>query len=176
MGRYCGYLALMSGLATGAEQVYLHEDGITLKDLQRDVELLLRRYNNGKRLGLVIRNEYANDVYDTQFIAKLYEEEGGDVFDVREAILGHLQQGGDPSPFDRSIATRLASRGMEMLVNNVNGKEPESKAIGLQGGHIISIDIEDMPKHVDMKYHRPKHPWWHRLKEIFEVFAFYDKY
>ena len=34
MGRYCGYLALMSGLATGAERVYLHEEGVTLHDLQ----------------------------------------------------------------------------------------------------------------------------------------------
>jgi 6-phosphofructokinase 1 len=40
MGHYCGYLALMSGLATGAERVYLHEEGITLNDLQRDVKNL----------------------------------------------------------------------------------------------------------------------------------------
>ena len=37
MGRRCGYLALLSGLATGAERVYMHEDGVTLADLQRDL-------------------------------------------------------------------------------------------------------------------------------------------
>ena len=37
MGRYCGYLALMSGLATGAERVYIDEEGVRLKDLQMDV-------------------------------------------------------------------------------------------------------------------------------------------
>ena len=43
MGRRCGYLALMSGLATGAEKVYMHEDGVTLADLQRDLDSLQRR-------------------------------------------------------------------------------------------------------------------------------------
>ena len=44
MGRYCGYLALMSGLATGAERVYLNEEGVTLNDLQTDVERSERRF------------------------------------------------------------------------------------------------------------------------------------
>ena len=54
MGRYCGYLALMSAIATGAERVYMHEEGITLKDLQRDIELLKQGFQQGKRLGLMI--------------------------------------------------------------------------------------------------------------------------
>ncbi len=40
MGRYCGYLALLSALATGAERVYLHEEGVRLTDLERDIEQL----------------------------------------------------------------------------------------------------------------------------------------
>src|SRR5512140_2906710 len=90
MGHYCGYLALMGGMATGAERVYLHEEGVKLRDLQVDVEKLLTGFNTGKRLGLMIRNEQANSIYTTQFICSLFEEEGRDVFDVRPAILGHL--------------------------------------------------------------------------------------
>src|SRR5690606_18164485 len=56
MGRNCGYLALMSGLATGAERVYINEEGITLKDLLQDVENLNYGFSHGKRLGLMIRN------------------------------------------------------------------------------------------------------------------------
>ena len=52
MGRYCGYLALMSGLATGAERVYMHEEGISLSDLQVDLENLITGFQHGKRLGL----------------------------------------------------------------------------------------------------------------------------
>ena len=75
MGHYCGYLALMSGLATGAERFYLPEEGITLKDLQQDVDILCRGFQAGKKLGLIIRSEYANSVYTTNFICSLYEEE-----------------------------------------------------------------------------------------------------
>ncbi len=61
-------------------------------------------------MGLIIRNEMANEIYSTSFMNALFEEEGGDLFDVRQAILGHMQQGGDPSPFDRILATRMAAK------------------------------------------------------------------
>jgi 6-phosphofructokinase 1 len=86
MGRYCGYLAFMSGLATGAEQVYLHEEGVTLRDLEADLAQLTQGFEQDKRLALVVRNEYANPVYTTDFIAALFEEEGSDLFDVRREI------------------------------------------------------------------------------------------
>ena len=60
MGHWCGYLALMGGLATGAERVYIPEEGVTLRDMQVDVENLNRGFEAGKRLGLIIRAEYAN--------------------------------------------------------------------------------------------------------------------
>jgi 6-phosphofructokinase 1 len=78
MGRYCGYLALMSGLATGAERVYLHEEGVTLRDLQADLTAMIDRFQQGSRLSLMIRNEYANPLYSTGFMSALFEQEGGD--------------------------------------------------------------------------------------------------
>ena len=120
MGRYCGYLALMSALATGAERAYLHEEGITLNMLQNDIEFLNDGFRHGKRVGLMIRNEDANPLYNTPFLAALFEEEGGDLFDVRMAVLGHLQQGGDPTPYDRILATRLTSDAIDFLVEACN--------------------------------------------------------
>lgn len=92
---------MMSGMATGAERVYINEEGVRFKDLVEDVEMMNKDFREGKRLGLVIRNELANPVYSTDFMCALFEEEGQNLYDVRQAILGHLQQGGDPSPFDR---------------------------------------------------------------------------
>ena len=83
MGRDCGYLALMSGLATGAERVYLPEEGITLDDLTADVHALAEGFRSGKRLGLMIRSENADPVYTTGFITSLFEKEGGELFDAR---------------------------------------------------------------------------------------------
>jgi 6-phosphofructokinase 1 len=51
--------------------------GVKLRDLQVDVEKLLNRFQSGKRLGLMIRNEYANPVYTTEFICSLFEERKG---------------------------------------------------------------------------------------------------
>ncbi|MGD0878056.1 MAG: 6-phosphofructokinase, partial [Anaerolineales bacterium] len=116
MGHWSGYLALMGGIATGAERVYLPEEGVTLRDMQIDVANLNRAFEAGKRLGLILRSEYSNKVYNTPFMCALFEEEGRGVFDVRPAILGHLQQGGDPSPFDRIQATRLSRLCLDYLI------------------------------------------------------------
>jgi 6-phosphofructokinase 1 len=166
MGRKCGYLALMGGLATGAEQVYLHETGVTLKDLQTDVENLAHGFKGGKRLGLMIRNEDANLVYSTGFMCALFEEEGGGLFDVRQSILGHLQQGGNPSPFDRIQATRLATRCIDYLIEQASQGNSQSAFIGLQGKEIKFHNLEDFPRMSDMKNQRPKEQWWMGLREI----------
>jgi 6-phosphofructokinase 1 len=171
MGHYCGYLALMSGLATGAERFYLPEEGIKLSDLQQDVEVLCRGFQAGKKLGLVIRSEYANSVYTTQFICSLYEEEGRDTFDVRPAILGHLQQGGDPSAFDRIQATRFASLSLDYLINECNQGTSNSAFIGLQNGKFIFHDMRDFDRMADLKYQRPKDQWWLQLKGITKLMA-----
>ena len=171
MGRSCGYLALMSGLATGAERVYINEEGVTLKDLQKDVDNLNYGFAHGKRLGLMIRNEAANPIYDTPFMCKLFEEEGADLFDVRQSILGHLQQGGNPSPFDRIQATRLATRCINYLIDQVENKSSQSAFIGLQGTEIKFHNMEDFDRMIDLHYERPKDQWWMDLRPIARVLA-----
>ena len=171
MGHWCGYLALMSGLATGAEKSYLPEDGITLTELQQDVDSLVRGFNMGKRLGLVIRNEAANHIYSTSFICALFEEEGKEVFDVRPAILGHLQQGGDPSPFDRIQATRLARLCIEHLIECCNQGDTTACFIGLQDGKFIFHDMRDFDRMADLTFQRPRQQWWLSLKPIAHTMA-----
>ncbi|GAB4530225.1 MAG: 6-phosphofructokinase [Anaerolineales bacterium] len=171
MGRYCGYLALMSGMATGAERVYLHEEGITLRDLQQDIESLTHAFRAGKRLGLMIRNERANQVYTTAVMSALFEEEGGDLFVVRQAILGHLQQGGDPSPFDRIQATRMARRCVSYLLEHVRDGDTQSAFIGMQGKEILFHNLEDFPRMVDEAHQRPRQQWWMEMRPIVRLLA-----
>lgn len=171
MGRDCGYLALMGGMATGAERVYLNEEGVSLHDLEQDVRKLVDGFQHGKRLGLMIRNENANPIYTTDFMAALFEEEGGDLFDVRQAILGHQQQGGDPSPFDRIQATRLATRCIERLVELAGNASSDSYFIGLQGREIAFHNLEDFPRMIDEKHQRPRNQWWMDLRPIARVLA-----
>ncbi len=171
MGRMCGYLALMSSLATGAERVYLPEEGIMLRDLEADLSHLVDGFQQGKRLGLMIRNEQASAVYTTEFISALFEEEGKDLFEVRQAILGHLQQGGDPSPFDRIQATRLAARCVDFLTAEAGKTSSAGAFIGLQAGHVKFSSLEDLPRMVDEAHQRPKEQWWMELRPIARVLA-----
>ncbi len=171
MGRFCGYLALLGGLATGAERVYIHEEGITLKDLQDDVDHLVTGFTEGKKLGLMIRNESAHPVYTTDFMVRLFEVEGKELFDVRQAILGHLQQGGNPSPFDRIQGTRLAVRSIDFLLECLQAGDPQHIYIGLEGGKLQFTPLEGYPKAADREFGRPKSQWWMDLRPIARVLA-----
>jgi 6-phosphofructokinase 1 len=159
MGRRCGYLALLSGLATVA-------------DLQKDLESLKDGFRHGKRLGLLIRNEDANPFYTTSFMCALFEQEGGELFDVRQAILGHLQQGGDPSPFDRILATRMAAESVAYLVEEA-GRGPRGQAafVGIREGKLSITPFDEMPRLMDLENHRPKEQWWRQLAPIAERLA-----
>ena len=171
MGRYCGYLALMSAMATGAERVYIPEEGVTLQDLVEDVNQLVQGFSQGKRLGLIIRNENANLTYSTDFMCALFEEEGGDLFDVRQAILGHIQQGGNPTPFDRIMATRLSVQCVDYLIAQTGENEPESACIGQVDGRIEFTNLRDIPRLMDKRFFRPKQQWWLTLRPIARVLA-----
>jgi 6-phosphofructokinase 1 len=171
MGRTCGYLALMSSLASGAERVYLPEEGISLCNLEADLSHLVDGFQQGKRLGLMIRNERASAIYTTEFISALFEEEGKDLFEVRQAILGHLQQGGDPSPFDRIQATRLAAKCVDFLTAEAGKGCPAGAFIGLQAGHIQFSSLEDLSRMIDEAHQRPREQWWMELRPIARILA-----
>ncbi len=171
MGGHCGYLALISALSTGAERVYLPEEGVSLLDLQQDVLKLITGFRQGKRLGMMIRSEYANDVYTTGFMKSLFEEEGRGLFDVRSAILGHLQQGGNPTPFDRVEGSLLALYCLEYLEREVGEQEPRSAAIGLVHSEVEFTDFDAMSRLMDVRYRRPKNQWWLSLRPIARVMS-----
>jgi 6-phosphofructokinase 1 len=171
MGRDCGYLALFAGLATGAERAYLPEEGVSLADLQVDVANLVEGFAHGKRLGLMIRNENVDPLYTIGFMYALFEKEGGDLFDVRQAILGHVQQGGSPSPFDRIQATRLASHCIAFLVEEASKPLPTAAAIGLQAGRVEFTSLENLPRLLEKGVQRPKEQWWLEIRPIAKIMA-----
>ncbi len=171
MGRYCGYLALMGMLATGAERAYLNEEGITLDDLRQDVRLLNTGFQQGKRLGVMIRNENAHPIYTTQFISDLFEAEGGDLYEVRMSVLGHLQQGGDPTPFDRILATRFAYRCINFLEEKALADSDEAAVVGLSGNGYHFSPLEDVLRTYDVAHQRPKQQWWMDLRPIARLLA-----
>jgi len=173
MGGYCGYLALMSTLASGGERVYLHEEGVKLTDLEKDLSLLITGFEHGKRLALMIRNEYANPLYTAPFLAALFEEESKDLFNVRISILGHMQQGGNPTPIDRIMATRMASEAVKFVERACQSttEEPPAACLGMMEDQIKFTPLYEIPRIYDMEHQRPKQQWWMDLRPIARMLA-----
>jgi 6-phosphofructokinase 1 len=170
-GGDCGYLTLMSGLAVGAEQVYLPEDGITLAGLQADIIRLNQGFSAGKRLGLMLRNECADPIYTTGFLRALFEKEGGDLFDVQQIILGQLAQGGNPSPLDRALATRLAEQGIHRLIAEVEAGRPVCLCAGSSGGDVTFHDLNEFSTSSGAGSWRSDNQWWLGLRSILDLMA-----
>jgi 6-phosphofructokinase 1 len=169
MGHDSGYLALMSGLASGAERVYLPEEGITVDDLTADVRALAEGFRSGKRLGLVIRSEHADPVYSTGFIRALFEKEGAGLWDSRAAVLGHVQEGGNPSPFDRIQATRLTARCIEYLAEQLESGARASAMIGFQSGRVQFTDLTSYPTLIQGDAQRPVEQRWRARRPLTRV-------
>uniref|UniRef100_A0A8C0Q4D5 6-phosphofructokinase n=1 Tax=Canis lupus familiaris TaxID=9615 RepID=A0A8C0Q4D5_CANLF len=128
MGGYCGYLANMGALAAGADAAYIFEEPFDIRDLQSNVEHLTEKMKTTIQRGLVLRNESCSENYTTDFIYQLYSEEGKGVFDCRKNVLGHMQQGGAPSPFDRNFGTKISARAMQWI--SMKLKESPGKGAG----------------------------------------------
>jgi len=82
-----------------------------------------------------------------------------------------LQQGGNPSPYDRVQATRLAAHCVEFLTQEAEKGSSSGAFIGIQGGHIKIFDIEDMPRMADAVHFRPKEQWWLDLRPIVRLLS-----
>ncbi len=117
MGRDCGYLALMTGIAGGAEYIVIPEFET---DAEEVVNAIRKAYERGKAHALIVVAEGAK--YNArgldQYFVKHHEDTG---FDLRITTLGHVQRGGTPGAFDRLLATRLGAAATEYLAQGKSG-------------------------------------------------------
>ena len=123
-------------------------------------------FRGGKRLSLSSATNAPTRSTRPSFMRALFEQEGQGLFDVRHAILGHLQQGGDPSPFDRILATRLAARCILFLI----GRPKRARQLAHSSvcrAAISSISrLDDCRRMVDAALLRPQEQWWLDLRPI----------
>ena len=112
MGRRCGYLALMAGLAGGAEAIVIPEREV---DPETIADLLRAASSRGKKCAIIVVAEGARNNAErlTRYFQTSHPSPG---FELRATILGHVQRGGTPTAFDRLLATRLGVGAMESLV------------------------------------------------------------
>jgi len=109
MGRHCGYLALMAGIAGGAEVIALPEVEMEPETV---AEELLASYQRGKSHAIAVVAEGAK--YDAQALMRYFEEHHERLgFDLRVTKLGHIQRGGTPGAFDRMLGTLLGAAAVD---------------------------------------------------------------
>ena len=169
MGRRCGYLTLMSGLATGAEKVYLPEHDANLDEIASATSDMVKSFRDGRRLYLVLRNEAACGLYSTKLLADVFAQESNGLYDVRESVIGHVQQGGNPTAFDRLMATRLVTNAMQVLVDELVAGTARGHYVGLVNGEFRDSPLAHMNDELDLVNRRPREQWWLRLEHVIPV-------
>ncbi|XP_055707472.1 ATP-dependent 6-phosphofructokinase isoform X2 [Phlebotomus papatasi] len=185
MGGYCGYLATLAGLAGGADAAYIYEERFSIKDLQQDVYHMASKMADGVQRGLILRNEKASENYNTDFIYRLYSEEGKGLFSTRMNVLGHMQQGGSPTPFDRNMGTKMAAKCVEWLVEQlrvntqpdgtINATSHDSACLlGLVRRQYRFTPLHDLIAETNFDQRIPKTQWWLKLRPLLRILAKHD--
>ena len=143
MGRECGYLALMTGIAGGSEAIILPEAETNPGELAKE---LREAYQRGKTHALVVVAEGA--YYNARRLEQYFQEHRELGFELRVTILGYVQRGGTPTAFDRLLGTRLGSAATDCLARGEHGV-----LIGLLQGKIAVtplIEVVSKKKPLDL--------------------------
>lgn len=137
MGRAVGHIALNAGVGAGAEEILIPEENL---GLERLLESLKRSKKSGKSSSIVIVAE-GDKTGKNVFELKSYVEEHLPIYDVRVSVLGHMQRGGNPSCFDRVLASRMGVKAVESLLE---GKS--NYMVGIKDTQIVLIPIDEAIK------------------------------
>ncbi|KAG5329511.1 PFKA phosphofructokinase, partial [Acromyrmex charruanus] len=182
MGGFCGYLATVAGLAGGADAAYIYEEKFNIKDLNQDVIAMAAKMSEGVERGLIIRNENANENYNTEFTFRLFSEEGKGLFSCRRNILGHMQQGGSPTPFDRNLGTKMGSKAVEWFSDKLRKcTSPDGKTFTTAADSAVMLGIvrrqyrytpfTELIEVTDFEHRIPTYQWWMKLRPLLKVLA-----
>jgi len=136
MGRESGYIALISGLVSGAEAIIIPEIPVDEEFYDKMADKLLEGKKQGKKHCIIVVAEGAASAYT---VARHLENKTG--YEMRVTVLGHLQRGGSPTAYDRLIASRFGADAVEALVEGYN-----AHMIGMQGNKIVRLPLEKVVK------------------------------
>jgi 6-phosphofructokinase 1 len=158
MGRHTGWIAVMSGIAGGADVILIPEQPVSVEDACKE---LAKRHQGGKDFSIVVVSEGYELTYESgeqrlvagearetdQFghvvlggvgdaLAREIEARTG--FETRVTVLGHVQRGGTPTPRDRVLATRFGLEAADLVHERRFGR-----MTALHGDSIVDVSLEE---------------------------------
>ncbi len=156
MGHNAGWLALHSGMAGGGDVILIPEIPYDIRIIAEKVK---ERHRKGKRFSIVVVAEGARPKGGNVVIQRIVKESpdpvrlGGIGFilgdqiekatgiETRTVVMGHLQRGGTPTPFDRVLATQLGTKAVDMIKNRSFGY-----MVGVRRGSLLKVSLKDVAK------------------------------
>lgn len=137
MGHNAGWITLYAGMAGGADVILLPELGYNLKEIYSAID---RRIKNEKPYSIVAVAEGVSvpgKERTAAYFSRMIEK--NTALETRETVLGYIQRGGSPSPFDRNLATRLGGHATELIA-----KKRFGRMVSLNGGKVTSVPLKDV--------------------------------
>jgi 6-phosphofructokinase 1 len=166
MGRHAGWIAIESGIASGADVILIPEVPIDIKEVCNSIK---QRHSRGKNFSIVVVAEGAQfkkgdmvtqeerlDAFGHVRLGGIGQRVGDEIekrtgYETRVTVLGYIQRGGTPTAFDRVLGTRFGIKAMELVL-----KKDYGKMASLQGNKIIAVPLEAAVselKTVDMEFY-----------------------
>jgi 6-phosphofructokinase 1 len=136
MGRDAGYIALHSGIATGAENILIPERKTNINAV---IDSLVEKERRKKLVNIIVVAE-GDEIGGANEVAKLVKERLPNI-DARVCILGHIQRGGSPTGIDRLIASRMGYHAVECLIEGRH-----NVFVGIQNNRMNYIPLESVGK------------------------------
>ena len=155
MGRHTGWIAVMSGIAGGADVILIPEHPLTVEEACADIS---RRHTNGKDFSIVVVSEGYELTYQSGEQRQVTQQADADAFghvrlggvgdelareiqertgyETRVTVLGHVQRGGSPTPRDRVLATRYGLKAAELVLSGAWGR-----MAALHGDAIVDVSL-----------------------------------
>ncbi len=137
MGRDAGFIALNAGVGAGAEEILIPEEDL---GLDRLLESLKRSKRSGKTSSIVVVSE-GDKIGKNVFELAEYVKEHLPEYEARVSVLGHMQRGGNPTCFDRVLASKMGVKAVEFLLDGES-----NVMVGFVNGKILTTNIEDAIK------------------------------
>jgi 6-phosphofructokinase 1 len=152
MGRHTGWIAVMSGIAGGADVILIPERPVDLHEVCSEIR---RRHARGKNFSIVVVSEGCElpgaedkgevDQFGHKLLAKrgVGDQLGGEIerstgFETRVTVLGHIQRGGSPTPRDRILATRFGLKAADLVAAGRFGR-----MAALRGDDVVDVSLEE---------------------------------